>query len=97
MTKCPSEQVPLCLGDGKRAHAQPIRTMPVENLSSLSRNLIERLRPCNVVIEKMKFFARDGDYNPQFKYIDPLNHDFLKRYSQPSVKYLQPVSLSQLF
>ncbi|XP_075247285.1 microtubule-associated tyrosine carboxypeptidase 1-like [Convolutriloba macropyga] len=87
----PLDDMPACLGD----HI-PIRTKPVEssqglhNNSSSARHLLECLRPINVELEKLKFFARDFDYNPQFKYLNPLTSEFLSQYRKPSVKYLKP-------
>jgi hypothetical protein len=56
-------------------------------------NILEQIRPVNVENEKHKFFIKKYDYNPIFKYVNPLPPAVLAKYSVASDKYLMHVRI----
>ncbi|XP_063720379.1 uncharacterized protein LOC134846894 isoform X2 [Symsagittifera roscoffensis] len=55
---------------------------------SCKYNVIGSIRPVNVEAEKSKFFKLKFDYNPTFKYYNPLPPEVLQKYSNASDLYL---------
>ena len=58
---------------------------------SCKYNVIGSIRPVNVEAEKSKFFKLKFDYNPTFKYYNPLPPEVLQKYSNASDLYLPQV------
>ena len=52
-------------------------------------SLVQDLTPINLEEEKRKFFDKDGNYNPQFKYKKLITINMLYRYGKPKPKFIE--------
>lgn len=83
-----SKTRPKTATSSRDQNKKPIRAF----IPKVNPSIFSCINPNNLQDEKDKFFKSNFEYNPQFKYTNPLSSAMIQRFNNPSNKYINEVN-----